>query len=68
MRMYFGVFRSFTSFTTCIISYLPFSDALSEKMVGDILRLLDLLTDDITKKPAIVVLRSLAEENEAFFC
>ena len=68
MRMYFGVFKSFASFTTCIMIYLPFSDAFSEKLVGDILRLLDLLTDDITKKPAIVVLRSLAEENEAFSC
>lgn len=35
MRMYFGVFKSFASFTTCIMIYLPFSDAFGEKMVGD---------------------------------
>lgn len=68
MRMYFRVFKSFASFTTCIMIYLPLNDAFGEKLVDDILRLLDLLTDDITKKPAIVVLRSLAEENEAFSC
>lgn len=66
MRMYFRVFKSFTSFYYMYHDLSTFQWCFEWEIGWWPLRLLDLLTDDITKKPAIVVLRSLAEENEAF--